>query len=70
MRLVAFRKHLFNSDSGKEFEVAKFAEAALPVVAAVAGVVIVAALLPEGAIVAIIEALTVSSSALAGFVGA
>ena len=39
-------------------------------VAAVAGVVIVAALLPEGAIVAIIEALTVSSSALAGFVGA
>lgn len=63
-------KMSFNSDSGKEFEVAKFAEAALPVVAAVAGVVIVAALLPEGAIVAIIEALTVSSSALAGFVGA
>lgn len=63
-------KMSFNSDSGKEFEVDKFAEAALPVVAAVAGVVIVAALLPEGAIVAIIEALTVSSSALAGFVGA
>lgn len=61
-------KMSFNSDSGKEFDVAKFAEVALPVAAAVVGLLILAALLPGGAIAAIIQALTVSSSGLAGLI--